>query len=119
MSIKQSISTFKNNYVIRQVAKTKLPEFTKSQKVRYQLLFSGRVQKVGFRLEVCEMAKRLGLTGYCMNLENGDVEAELQGEKEKIMYLITFMHSLKRIKIEHYTLSEISLQDGETTVIKK
>ena len=119
MSIKQYISIFKNNYVINQVAKAKLPEFKQSEIVRYRLLFSGRVQKVGFRLEVCELAKRLNLTGYCMNLENGDVEAELQGEQEKIMYLIAFMHSLKRIKINQYTLSECPLQENETSVIKK
>jgi acylphosphatase len=39
----------------------------------------GRVQGVGFRWFILRHAERLGLTGYCRNLPNGDVEVFAQG----------------------------------------
>lgn len=112
------IKTFKNNYVISQVKKQKLPEFKESEVKRFKIHFRGRVQKVGFRLEVCEMSKRLNLVGYCKNLENGDVVAELQGQENKINYLLSFTNSLKRIKIEGMRKEELSLVNGEISVEK-
>ena len=78
------------------------------------MTFSGRVQKVGFRLEVMELAKRLELTGFCQNLKNKDVLAEFQGPENKIQFLITFMESLKRIKIKNKTVEKIMLVEKET-----
>ena len=72
----------RNNYVINQVRKANIPHFEKDEMSRLEMMFSGRVQKVGFRLEVSELAKVLGLTGYCKNLDNGDVLAEIQGYED-------------------------------------
>lgn len=72
----------RHNYVINQVKNAKIPQFAESEKIRMHIVFSGRVQKVGFRLEVAEFAERLGLTGKIRNLENGDVDLEIQGEKK-------------------------------------
>lgn len=99
MSLKDKFVRFRDDYVIHQVERLEIPEFAEEKISRYRITFSGRVQKVGFRLEVSELAKRLELTGFCENLENGDVLAELQGSKEKIKFLVYFMESLKRIKI--------------------
>lgn len=96
---KEKFKKVRNEYVINQVKQIELPQFEADVLRRYRIQFSGRVQKVGFRLEVCELAKRLNLTGYCKNLDNGDVLAELQGEKNKIRFLVSYMESLKRIKI--------------------
>ncbi|MBQ9991783.1 MAG: acylphosphatase [Lachnospiraceae bacterium] len=85
---------------------------------RYRVLFSGRVQKVGFRLEVCELAVRLGLTGFCKNLENGDVLAEFQGTEEKINFLISFMESLKRIRITNKVMEKLEVDEGLTGFVK-
>ena len=90
----------RDDYVIRQVEKAKLPDFEDDYFVRRRVTFSGRVQHVGFRLELEQMATRLGLTGWVKNLENGDVQAEIQGYESRIRYLLKFMRSLKRIKIE-------------------
>ena len=103
MSIKSKFVQIRDGYVIRQARNVKLPAFEQSETKRYQIVFSGRVQHVGFRLEVSELAERLGLTGFCKNLENGDVLAQLQGEENKIQFLISFMESLKRIKTVSYT----------------
>ncbi len=119
MSLKENFKRIRDNYVINQVRKAELPKFNESVVKRYKITFSGRVQKVGFRLEVCELAKRLGLTGYCGNLANGDVLAELQGQNNKIQYLITFMESLKRIKIRNKVIDEVEVLNGEIGFLKK
>lgn len=67
---------------------------------------------------MCELAQRLELTGFCKNLENGDVLAELQGAENKIQYLITFMESLKRIRIKNKVVEKLAI-DGEEKGFKK
>lgn len=49
--------------------------------VRKHIIFSGRVQGVGFRYTACYLARSLGLTGWVKNLWDGDVEMEVQGMK--------------------------------------
>lgn len=118
MSIKTKFKMIRDNYVRNQVKKAELPAFEQDIIRRYKVTFSGRVQKVGFRLEVCELAKRLELTGYCKNLENGDVEAELQGSDNKIKFLISFMESLKRIKIKDKVIEELEVDSKESEFVK-
>lgn len=113
MSIKAWIKKAKNGYVINQAQKVKLPQFEPDDIIRRHYLFKGRVQKVGFRIEVIELAKRLELTGFVNNLENGDVEAELQGPKNRIDFLVSFMESLKRIKITSKEVNEIPIVEDE------
>ena len=119
MSIKDTFKKFRDDYVINQVQKAKIPDFKEDEITRYQILFHGRVQKVGFRLEVCELAARLGLTGWCQNLENGDVLAEFQGPKNKIKFLVHFMESLVRIKIKEKKITKLSLIQDEKAFVKK
>lgn len=113
MSIKKKIVQIRDAYVINQAQRAKLPKFKTGNVRRYRVTFSGRVQNVGFRLEVCELAKRLGLTGFCKNLQNGDVLAELQGPESKIQYLISFMESLVRIKIKNKVMEELEILSAE------
>ena len=119
MSIKKKIVQIRDAYVINQARRAKLPNFRPGNVRRYRVTFSGRVQNVGFRLEVCELAKRLELTGFCKNLENGDVLAELQGPESKIQYLISFMESLKRIKITDKVIEQLEVVDKETKFMKQ
>jgi acylphosphatase len=48
---------------------------------------SGRVQGVFFRASTREKAESLGLTGYAVNLDNGDVEVLACGEEARIREL--------------------------------
>lgn len=100
----------RDNYVINQVKRAKFPVFEANKIERFKVIFSGRVQRVGFRLEVCEIAKRLELTGFIKNLDNGDVMAEFQDPENKIMYLISFMESLKRIRINNKVVEKIEVE---------
>ena len=117
--MKRRFKQIRDNYVIRQAERVVLPEFPVAPLCRRRIRFSGRVQRVGFRLEVCELAKRLGLTGWCMNLEDGDVLAELQGTEARIDFLVTFMESLKRIKIRNKQIKEAEVLPNEKTFEKK
>lgn len=90
----------RDSYIIKQVEKIELPEFKESRLIREYVVFTGKVQNVGFRREVYLLAVKLGLTGWVMNNEQGNVEAEIQGEELRIRFLINFMSSLKRAKVE-------------------
>lgn len=118
MNLKQRFKKVRDAYVIRQVRRLTLPGFPEQPLRRYRVRFSGRVQKVGFRLEVCELARRLGLTGFCQNLESGDVLAELQGPEERIRFLISFMESLKRIRIRRKVMTELELWADERDFLR-
>lgn len=119
MSIKDVFVSIRDNYVINQVKRAKFPEFADEETVRYRITFAGRVQHVGFRLEVCELAKRLKLTGFCQNLENGDVLSEIQGTESRIEALIGFMNSLKRIKITNIEKIRMEVIAGEREFVKR
>lgn len=90
----------KTNYVIWHVNQIRIPTFNYSMLVRKKVIFYGKVQKIGFRLELCCLAKRLGLTGVVENLESGNVEAILQGSEVEIDFLIKRMIRLKRARIK-------------------
>ena len=113
MSLKKKIIEIRDNYVINQVKAAQLPEFKSLEIRRYRLIFYGRVQNVGFRLEVTELAKRLGLTGFCNNQENGSVIMEVQGQFDKIKFLVAFMKSLKRIVVKREDKQRLPLDFTE------
>jgi acylphosphatase len=54
-------------------------------RVARTLLISGRVQGVGFRYFTREVATREGVTGWVRNLDDGRVQACLEGETEAVM----------------------------------
>ncbi|MBM3213381.1 acylphosphatase [Candidatus Poribacteria bacterium] len=59
--------------------------------VACRVLVSGRVQNVGFRAFVLELAERLGVVGYVRNLPDGRVEAFVEGRPEAVEELVTRM----------------------------
>lgn len=113
MSLKRKLIKARDNYVINQVKAAPLPEFKSMEIRRYRLTFYGRVQNVGFRLEVTEMAKRLGLSGFCNNQEEKSVVMEVQGQFDKIKFLVAFMKSLKRIVVKRVDKRRLPLDFTE------
>ena len=99
--------------MINKVKHIKLPYFEQSSIVRKRLVFSGRIQKVKFRLEIDELAKRLNLTGWVKNRDDKRVECEIQGENEKIIFLIRHLKSLKRASVQDVEIDEMKILDGE------
>ena len=53
-------------------------------RIARQFLVSGRVQGVGFRYYVQDIATREGVTGYVRNLPDGRVEAHVEGDAEAV-----------------------------------
>ena len=58
------------------------------QKKAVKITVSGRVQGVGFRYFIYNIADNLGLTGYAKNLFNGDVEIYAEGRVEFLKELL-------------------------------
>jgi len=57
--------------------------------IRRKVLFSGRVQGVGFRYTACRIAEDHAVTGYVKNLPDGRVEAVVEGETAEIERFLT------------------------------
>jgi acylphosphatase len=55
--------------------------------VRLHLLVRGRVQGVGFRWYVRELARKLGLSGWVRNCPDGAVEIAAEGSEESLQRL--------------------------------
>lgn len=56
-----------------------LDMYADEEEVRLFLVFSGTVQGVGFRWTTQDLARRVHVTGWVRNMDDGTVEAELQG----------------------------------------
>ncbi|MBP3921582.1 MAG: hypothetical protein J6D27_01305 [Ruminiclostridium sp.] len=74
MSLKIKLKRLKENYVINQAQKAKLPELSSDEICRQRITFSGRVQNVGFRLEVVVLPKSKGTeaTSAKMTAKSGE-----------------------------------------------
>jgi acylphosphatase len=70
--------------------------------IRQHIYVSGRVQGVGFRFRVLQFANQLKLEGWVRNLEDGRVEMEIQGEREKIDHLFDLLKGERFIVISHF-----------------
>lgn len=70
------------------------------------LIISGTVQGVGFRYFIRSWAKKLGITGWTRNTEEGAVEAVLQGDKKNLEQIITlcrkgpFLSQVKDVQLK-------------------
>ena len=74
------------------------------------IVFSGRVQGVGFRFTALNIANRYKLKGFVKNLPDGDVEMLAQGTAEMIDDCIrdlqdSFVGTISHIDIEEATLN--------------
>jgi acylphosphatase len=72
------------------------------------IVFSGRVQGVGFRFTALNVANRYQLKGFVKNLPDGDVEMLAQGTTEMIDDCIrdlqdSFVGTISHVDIEEAT----------------
>ena len=81
---------------------------------RYYIIFTGRVQGVGFRWTVMQLATDLGLTGWVRNLTNGNVDCEIQGSPDKIDQFLRKINANDRwIRIDDYSVKKIPLKSDK------
>ena len=116
MPLIELFQNFRDKYMRSALDQMEFPEFSPDLEKRYQIIFSGIVQGVGFRYEAWLIAQKLGLTGFAENLPNGDVRMEVQGPENKIFHLIKCMESIRRIHIKSKIMDEMALiEEAEFT----
>ena len=72
-------------------------------KKRMRIVFSGRVQGVGFRYAVCRIAETFAVVGHVHNLPDGTVEVVTEGVEQE---LVDFLHGIKGARIGRYVAKE-------------
>ena len=90
-----------------------------SEKIRQHIIFSGRVQGVGFRWHASNFARLEGLTGWVRNLDDGTVEMEVQGSEIKIGKFIQYMEGRNYVLIENMEFKSIPVEEGEWTFYER
>jgi len=80
---------------------------------RKRIIFSGRVQGVGFRYRASYAAESLGLTGWVKNEWDETVSMEVQGEEEQIDKLVDRMYKERYIRVEGISVMNMPLAEGE------
>ena len=108
----KKLKRLRDRYVIWHARGIQLPSFPQSTIVRQNVVFIGRVQKVGFRLEICCLAERIGVTGWVKNRDDGSVEAEFQGMDAQIDFIVASMKSLKRARVKNIIMEEALIDEG-------
>lgn len=82
---------------------------------RFYLVFKGQVQGVGFRWVLSKIAYKYAITGYCRNLDNGDVEAEIQGNSDELdAFLKEVLDTKNFIRIDDYNITQINIEEKES-----
>jgi len=82
-------------------------------KIARCVLYSGRVQGVGFRATVYDISTdHSGVSGYVRNLTDGRVEVVAQGKARTIAaFLLAIEHRLER-NIENAEISELAVTEA-------
>lgn len=81
--------------------------------IRTHYIFKGRVQGVGFRYTLYQLAHRLKLTGWVRNCDNGSVEACVQGEKALMQLMIEQLYKAPFICIDSIETENLEVLSQE------
>lgn len=81
--------------------------------IRRHYYVSGRVQGVGFRYRAYYTAQNLGLTGYVVNLSDGRVELEVQGEESLVRDFLGRVEEGSFIHIDGIESFDMELQTSD------
>jgi len=86
--------------------------------VRYEVIFKGRVQGVGFRYSTQDYAQELGLLGWVRNLSDGGVQMVAEGAEEDVLELIRKIEARFPVRekiVEHRMIAQTSFDDFDIT----
>ncbi|MDD1679969.1 MAG: acylphosphatase [Methanomicrobiales archaeon] len=76
----------------------------------FEILISGRVQRVGFRACVRRVAMNVGITGEVMNLPDGRVKIIATGEPPLLEKFVSMLYGCTRVVVR-----DMQIQDREIT----
>lgn len=108
------INAIKKIFLIKYVNKLSFPKFNELELDRYYIKFTGKVQRVGFRDQLRLLAEKLDISGYVRNISNNTVITEIQGPKEKLIFLVNAIVNEKRFILDEVEISEIGLIDNDS-----
>ena len=83
--------------------------------IRRHIVFSGRVQGVGFRYRAYYAAQSLGQTGWVKNKWDGTVEMEVQGDEASISKMIARINEGTFVMIENMDVRTIPADESESS----
>jgi len=88
---------------------------------RVSMIASGRVQGVGFRAYVQDIACGMNLNGWVRNLADGTVEIEAEGEDEVVNRFIEHIADAKKkyIFVERVQISNKPVEENSGFLIKR
>jgi len=69
--------------------------------IRRTVLFSGRVQGVGFRFTTESIARRFSVTGFVRNLDDGRVELVAEGPADQVELFVGSVRETMHRYITH------------------
>ena len=81
--------------------------------IRKRIIFTGRVQGVGFRWRAMQAASLYSCTGWCRNDWDGSVTMEIQGEEEAIDKVIRSIESSRYIWIQNMDVTPMYPEPDE------
>ena len=81
--------------------------------IRKRIVFSGRVQGVGFRWRARQAALLYGCTGWCRNDWDGTVTMEIQGKEAAIEKVIRSLEAGLYIRIQNMDVTPVCPEPDE------
>lgn len=81
------------------------------ERIRAALRIKGRVQGVFFRHSAKLEAKRLGLTGWIRNCDDGDVRATVEGPRQRVAEFIAWC----RVGPPHASVGDVEVSESPPT----
>jgi len=77
--------------------------------ISFEVFYEGRVQGIGFRWSVRNLAKGFDVTGWIRNLDDGRVQMQVSGEEEEVRsFLEAINQSELRAHIRKQTESKLN-----------
>ena len=87
---------------------------------RIRMIASGRVQGVGFRAFVQQVATSNGVSGWTRNLPDGSVEIEAEGEEGSLDRLIQQLKDCRGfIRVDNLTITKTPPQKEQGFIIRR
>ena len=80
--------------------------------IEQEILYSGRVQGVGFRQSVYTLARKGHVNGYVQNLDNGKVRLVVGGECARVNDLLKSVKSLWANNLSHIQIANLKTAEN-------